>query len=238
MSSMAGKACLITGGSSGIGLAIAQRFAKDGGSVCLAARSLGRLDAAVDTLDSGSESIVVSADVTTAAGAARAVSHTVDRFGRIDVLVNAAGIAYFTSIDQTTEEQWDATLDGNLKSMFQMCKEAVPRMLDAGHGDIVNIASIAGHQGFDASTAYCASKHGVIGFSKALAVEVRRKGLRVITVTPGAVDTPLWDQAGGELDRSKMLSPHDVAEAAHGALTFSSTAAQDEVLVLPAEGVL
>ena len=111
-------------------------------------------------------------------------------------------------------------------------------MLEAGRGDIVNIASIAGHQGFDASTAYCASKHGVIGFSKALAMEVRRQGLRVITVTPGAVDTPLWDAAGADFDRSRMLTPGDVAEAVYGALTFSASAVQDEVLVMPADGVL
>ena len=235
MASMSGRACLITGGSSGIGLAIARRFAEDGASVCIASRSRERLDAAASSLGGVSS---VAADVSTASGAAAAADYALERLGRIDVLVNAAGAAYFTPLHETTEELWDATIDGNLKSVFLMCKAVAPRMLEAGRGDIVNIASIAGHQGFDASTAYCASKHGVIGFSKALAMEVRRQGLRVITVTPGAVDTPLWDAAGADFDRSRMLTPGDVAEAVYGALTFSASAVQDEVLVMPADGVL
>ena len=235
MASMSGRACLITGGSSGIGLAIARRFAEDGASVCIASRSRERLDAAASSLGGVSS---VAADVSTASGAAAAAAYALERLGRIDVLVNAAGAAYFTPLHETTEELWDATIDGNLKSVFLMCKAVAPRMLEAGRGDIVNIASIAGHQGFDASTAYCASKHGVIGFSKALAMEVRRQGLRVITVTPGAVDTPLWDAAGADFDRSRMLTPGDVAEAVYGALTFSASAVQDEVVVMPADGVL
>ena len=235
MASMSGRACLITGGSSGIGLAIARRFAEDGASVCIASRSRERLDAAASSLGGVSS---VAADVSTASGAAAAADYALERLGRIDVLVNAAGAAYFTPLHETTEELWDATIDGNLKSVFLMCKAVAPRMLEAGRGDIVNIASIAGHQGFDASTAYCASKHGVIGFSKALAMEVRRQGLRVITVTPGAVDTPLWDAAGADFDRSRMLTPGDVAEAVYGALTFSASAVQDEVIVMPADGVL
>ena len=235
MASMSGRACLITGGSSGIGLAIARRFVEDGASVCIASRSRDRLDAAAASLGGVGS---VAADVSTASGAAAAADYALERLGRIDVLVNAAGAAYFTPLHETTEELWDATIDGNLKSVFLMCKAVAPGMLEAGRGDIVNIASIAGHQGFDASTAYCASKHGVIGFSKALAMEVRRQGLRVITVTPGAVDTPLWDAAGADFDRSRMLTPGDVAEAVHGALTFSASAVQDEVLVMPADGVL
>ena len=235
MASMSGRACLITGGSSGIGLAIARRFVEDGASVCIASRSRDRLDAAAASLGGVGS---VAADVSTASGAAAAADYALERLGRIDVLVNAAGAAYFTPLHETTEELWDATIDGNLKSVFLMCKAVAPGMLEAGRGDIVNIASIAGHQGFDASTAYCASKHGVIGFSKALAMEVRRQGLRVITVTPGAVDTPLWDAAGADFDRSRMLTPGDVAAAVHGALTFSASAVQDEVLVMPADGVL
>ena len=235
MASMNGRACLITGGSSGIGLAIARRFAEDGASVCIASRSRERLDDAAAALGGVGS---VAADVSTASGAAAAADYALERLGRIDVLVNAAGAAYFTPLHETTEDLWDATIDGNLKSVFLMCKAVTPLMLEAGRGDIVNIASIAGHQGFDASTAYCASKHGVIGFSKALAMEVRRQGLRVITVTPGAVDTPLWDAAGADFDRSRMLTPGDVAEAVYGALTFSASAVQDEVIVMPADGVL
>ena len=101
-------------------------------------------------------------------------------------------------------------------------------MLERGYGDIVNIGSIASHQGFENSTAYCAAKHGVLGFSRALALEVRKRGLRVITVSPGSVNTPLWDPMEWTPDRSKMLHADEVAEAVHAALTVSSTAAIDE----------
>jgi len=237
--SLVGKRCIVTGASSGIGLAIARRFAQDGAHVALVARTAAKLEAAARSMaEAPGRRIVLPADLTRDEPARQVVQRAIEGFGGLDVLVNAAGAATFRPIAETTPEQWDEVMDANLKAVFLLCRHAVPPMLAAGRGDIVNIASIAAHQGFAGGTAYCASKHGVLGLSRALALEVRRQGLRVITVSPGSVDTPLWDRQDWSPERAKMLHPEDVAGAVHAALTISDNAAVDELIVMPRDGVL
>ncbi len=239
VASLAGKRCIVTGASSGIGLAIAQRLARDGASVLMVARDAERLEsAAQDLVSYPGKRITVPADVTQDRPAQEVVRLALEVFGGIDALVNAAGAAYFKPVTETTPAQWDEVLNANLRAVFLLCRYAVPHMLAAGRGDIVNIASIAAHQGFPNGTAYCASKHGLLGFSRALALEVRKHGLRVITVSPGSVDTPLWDKQEWSPERAKMLRAGDVAEAVHAALTLSGNATVDELIVMPKEGVL
>lgn len=235
---LGGKRCIVTGASSGVGLAIAQRFARDGARLALVARTRTRLDAAARTLSSAAACLALPADVTRDDHARGVVERVAAEMGGIDVLVNAAGVAYFRPIGETSVEHWDEVLDANLKGVFLMCKHAAPRMLGAGRGDIVNIGSIAAHQGFKGATAYCASKHGLLGFSRALALEVRQRGLRVITVSPGSVDTPLWERSDWSPEKTKMLRAEDVAEAVYAALTISDNAAVDELIVMPRAGVL
>lgn len=239
MDPLSGKRCLITGASSGIGLGIAQRLAQDGARLALVSRSKERLATAITTLAPGAPPpLALVADVTHAADVERMVGTALGAWGEIDVLVNAAGAAVFLPVGEMDEAQWDQVLDANLKAVYLLCRQVIPRMLAAGSGDIVNIGSIAAHQGFENSTAYCASKHGLLGFSRALALEVRKKGLRVITVSPGSVDTPLWDSTGWSPDRTKMLQAGDVAEAVVSALRLSGRATVDEMLVMPRDGVL
>ena len=239
MLSLEGRACILTGASSGIGLAIARRLSREKARLCLVARSADKLEAIAEELGRGAERpMIAAADVTKDEQVKAAVDGAVSRLGSIDVLVNCAGTVYFNPIVDTTEEQWDQVVDSNLKGAFLLCKHVMPHMLSRGRGDIVNIASIAAHQGFESSTAYCAAKHGVLGFSRALALEVRKRGLRVITVSPGSVDTPLWDPMEWSPDRTKMLRAEEVADAVVAALTISSTAAVDELIVMPQEGVL
>ena len=239
MLSLEGKACILTGASSGIGLAIARRLSREKARLCLVARSEDKLEAIAEELGRGAERpMIAAADVTKDEQVKAAVEGAVSRLGSIDVLVNCAGTVYFNPIVDTTEEQWDQVVDSNLKGAFLLCKHVMPHMLSRGRGDIVNIASIAAHQGFESSTAYCAAKHGVLGFSRALALEVRKRGLRVITVSPGSVDTPLWDPMEWSPDRTKMLRAEEVADAVVAALTISRTAAVDELIVMPQEGVL
>jgi NAD(P)-dependent dehydrogenase (short-subunit alcohol dehydrogenase family) len=234
-----GKVCLVTGASSGIGLAVAQRFAREGARLCLVSRAVGKLATAAASLDPGAPTpLIVPADLTSSGDIRRVVERATAELGGIDVLVNAAGSAYFLPVGETTEAQWDEILDVNLKAVFLMCHHVVPRMLEAGRGDIVNVGSIASHIGLGNSTAYTASKHGLLGFSKALAAEVRREGLRVITVSPGSVNTPLWDGMEWTPEKSRMLLPEDVAEAVHAALTMSDNATVDEMVVMPRDGVL
>ena len=239
MLSLEGKSCIVTGASSGIGLAVARRLAREEVRLCLVARSMEKLQAvALELGQAGEKPLVAAADVANEEQVRRAVEGALSRFGAVDVLVNSAGTTYFTPMADTTQEQWDQVIDSNLKGVFLSCKYVVPHMLLRGSGDIVNVASIAAHQGFENSTAYCAAKHGVLGFSRALALEVRKRGLRVITVSPGSVDTPLWDPMEYSPDRSKMLRAEDVAESVVAALTISPTAAVDELVVMPRDGVL
>ena len=239
MAPLTGKRCLITGASSGIGLAIAQRLAQDGARLALVSRSKERLAAAVAALPPAAPPpLPLVGDITRAADVDRIVAKALESLGGIDVLVNAAGAAAFLPVGEMAEAQWDQVLDANLKAVFLMCHRVVPGMLAAGSGDIVNIGSIAAHQGFENSTAYCASKHGLLGFSRALALEVRKKGLRIITVSPGSVDTPLWDATAWSPDRTKMLHASDIAEAVAAALSLPRRATVDELIVMPKDGVL
>ena len=239
MESLNGKVCLVTGASSGIGLAVARRLAKEGAQLTMVARSQEPLIAAAKSIDQADgDPLIVPADLVHATGVRLAVEQTLERYGAIDIVVNAAGAAHFMPLDELSEEHWDDVLNTNLKAVYHMCKQVLPTMLAAGKGDIINVASIAAHHGFEGGTAYCASKHGLLGLSRALAAEVRQQGIRVIVVSPGAVDTPLWDKAGGDLDRARMLTSEDVAEAVYGALAFSTTAVVDELVVMPRDGFL
>ncbi len=236
---LAGKVCIVTGASSGIGLAVTKALLAEGAKVVLVARRESKLHDAVKRLKPAKgATLVVPGDVAKTAHVKQIVHQAMTAYGRVDVLVNAAGGAAFGPITETTDEMWESMLNGNLKGTFLMCRQVVPLMVKAGKGDIVNIGSIASHQGFDGSTAYTASKHGLLGFSRALAAEVRKKGIRVMTVSPGAVDTPLWDASGGGPGRERMLQAEDVAQTVLSALTLSPTATADEFLVMPREGVL
>jgi NAD(P)-dependent dehydrogenase (short-subunit alcohol dehydrogenase family) len=166
------------------------------------------------------------------------VRQVVSGLGRIDILVNCAGSAAFRPLQKTTESQWDAMLDTNLKGTFLCCQQVIPQMLKQGAGDIVNIASVAGLEPFNESAAYCASKFGLVGLSKALSLEFRKKGIRVITVCPGAVDTELWDSVQDAPARERMLRPEEVAAAVVDALTFSRRAVVDLIRLTPPEGIL
>ena len=239
MLSLEGKNCIVTGASSGIGLAVARQLAQEKARICLVARSVEKLQAvSLELGQAGEKPLVAVADVANEEQVRRAVEGALSGFGAVDVLINSAGTTYFTPMSDTTQEQWDQVVDSNLKGVFLLCKHVMPHMLSRGRGDIVNIASIAAHQGFENATAYCAAKHGVLGFSRALALEVRKRGVRVITVSPGSVDTPLWDRMESSPDRARMLRAEDVAESVVAALTISPTATVDELVVMPRDGVL
>jgi 3-oxoacyl-[acyl-carrier protein] reductase len=143
------------------------------------------------------------------------VSEALDIYGRIDVLVNNAGITYVKKLINTTEEQWDQTLDINLKGSFLFCKAIVPDMIEKNCGVIINVSSGAGKVGFEDISAYCASKFGMIGLTESLAREVGNYNIRAMTICPGQVATKMQedvDKQYYELNKHKMLHPRMVAE--------------------------
>jgi len=186
------KVALVTGGGTGIGKAIALEFAKEGAKVAITARRLNKLQEVVDVIKrSGGEAIAITGDVSKPADVDRIVKKTVDTFQRLDVLVNSAGVLFSTELAQHTEKIWDETIDINLKGSFLCIQRAVPEMLKQGKGKIISISSIAGQIGFPNSVAYCASKGGIMGMTKALAMELAPLKINVNDIAPGDIETPL-----------------------------------------------
>jgi NAD(P)-dependent dehydrogenase (short-subunit alcohol dehydrogenase family) len=184
------RVALITGGASGIGLATAERLRRDGLSVVLADIDAAGLERAVAALGGPGIAYGVSTDVRSFEACAAAVAAAVERFGRLDVLVNCAGLWVEGPSDTMTEADWDRVVDVNLKGTFQMCRHAIPA-LERTRGCIVNVSSDAGLWGNKGAAIYSASKGGVTVLSKALAVELAARGVRVNVVCPGDVDSPM-----------------------------------------------
>ena len=185
MRQLDGKVALITGASSGLGAAVAKLFSQRGATVFGIARDAERMAAVFDEVPGGQYAIV---DITDPQACRDAVEQCVRRFGRLDVLVNAAGYHQMRHTTEVTDEQWAYDLAVNLSAPFYLCRAAVPHLLDGGN--IVNVASVAGVEGEVYSAGYCSAKHGLVGLTRALAVEYTRERLRVNVVCPGGMLTP------------------------------------------------
>ena len=181
-----GSAVLITGGASGMGVAVAGRFAAAGARLTLADVDAGRLAAAADRL----KALAIVADVARPADCARMVDGAVARFGRLDLLVNSAGVWVEGPAESMSEADWDRCIDINLKGTFFACRHAIPELVKTG-GAIVNIASDAVLMGSPGASVYCASKGGVVLLTKALALELAPRGVRCNAVCPCDVETPM-----------------------------------------------
>lgn len=186
MQKLGGKVALVTGASSGLGAAVAQLFAEQGASVFGIARDRQRMSEVFESVPGGS---FASVDVTDPQACRDAVAQCVERFGRLDVLVNAAGFHQMRHTAEVSDDQWSYDLAANLSGPFYLCRAALPHLLEAG-GNIVNVASVAGLEGEVYSAGYCAAKHGLVGLTRALAVEFTREQLRVNVVCPGGMLTP------------------------------------------------
>jgi len=186
MTSLTGKVALVTGASSGLGASVAQLFAARGATVFGIARDTARMATVFDSVPGGG---FAAADVTSPQACNDAVAQCVERFGRLDVLVNAAGFHQMRHTAEVSDDDWAYDLAANLSGPFFLCRAALPHLLEAG-GNIVNVASVAGVEGEVYSAGYCAAKHGLVGLTRALAVEFTRERLRVNVVCPGGMLTP------------------------------------------------
>jgi NAD(P)-dependent dehydrogenase (short-subunit alcohol dehydrogenase family) len=188
---LAQRVSLITGAASGIGAACAQRFALEGSTVV--GLDLHEPDAAAWSEVAGAAATVEfhSADVRDESRVAEVVAQTVARFGRLDVVVNAAGVAGGGPVHTVDAAEWDRVVDINLKGTFLVCKHALEPMLAQRSGSIVNVASVEGLEGTEGGSAYNASKGGVVLLTKNLAIDYGRKGIRANCICPGFIDTPL-----------------------------------------------
>lgn len=212
-SPLEGKTALVTGGSRGIGLAIARRLGQMGANVGICARDAERLERAVRQLkQEGFSTVGVHADVTRAADVELLVQKTQTSLGPIDILVNNAGTGYFGPVQEASEANWDGVLDTNLKGVFLTTKAVAPGMIERGGGHIINIASLAGRNAFAGGSVYCASKWGLLGFTYCAAEDLRAHGIRVSAICPGSVATEFGGPHSGK-NADKMLKPDDIAHA-------------------------
>jgi 3-oxoacyl-[acyl-carrier protein] reductase len=229
---LANKIALVTGGSRGIGRAIAMKLAELGAGVAICSRDNEKLRAAAAVLSGVTEKVFwQAADVTRADEVERLVSATEEQLGPIGILVNNAGIGLFGPAHEKSEEEWDRVLGTNLKSVFLVSRAVVPSMIGQRGGDIINISSLAGKNTFAGGGLYCASKWGVQGLSGCMAEDLRDHGIRVSVICPGSVATEFSGR--GPKDEEKALQAEDVAHAVEAVVTQRAGSFMSEIHVRP-----
>jgi NAD(P)-dependent dehydrogenase (short-subunit alcohol dehydrogenase family) len=228
-----GRAAVVTGGSKGIGRAIAQALAGAGLNVVITSRHEDEVVAAAQemTAAGGGRVLGVRCDVRDHEDVRRMVETTVAELGGLDVLVNNAGVGGFAPVDEMEVEQWDQILETNLSGVFYCCREAIPHMRGKG-GWIINIASLAGKNPFAGGAAYNASKFGLVGFSEALMLDVRQQGIRVNYIMPGSVNTYFNGKEPSEKNEW-MIQPEDIARLVLELLRFPSNALPSRIEIRP-----
>ncbi|MFI0405734.1 SDR family NAD(P)-dependent oxidoreductase [Actinomadura sp. 3N508] len=245
-----GAVALVTGASSGIGAATARRLAREGAAVALVARRGDRLDrVARDITGSGGHSITVAADITEPERAEHAVQQTLDRLGRLDVLVNNAGIRLLGSALHTTVAEWDRMVSLNVAALLHVTHAAVPHLIYAAStsprevADLVNVGSAAGPAAWPGSSVYSLTKSGLNAFAESIRRELAADGVRVSVVEPGAVDTELMDHlneitqdaARRQVAGIEPLRPDDVADAIGYIVTRERRIAVNQMTVRPGD---
>jgi NAD(P)-dependent dehydrogenase (short-subunit alcohol dehydrogenase family) len=231
---LAGKVAVVTGGSRGIGFAVAEALLKEGAAVVISGSSRDHLDAGIKRLAAHKDRVMaVQADVRRYADVDALMATAVKQFGGLDILINNAGVGVFKPIAETTVEEWHRVLDTNLSGVFYCCHAAIPHMKQRGSGWIINVSSLASKNAFVNGGVYCASKSALNAFSETLMQEVRYDGIRVAYVLPGSVNTGF-----GGLSNTKSewaLMPEDVALAVVDLVAFPARSLPSRVEIRPAQ---
>lgn len=234
MEQLTGTVAVVTGGSRGIGLAIARALLDRGASVTITGTNEKHLTDASRELASaarGGSLMTQLADVRKYEDVERMLNAAASRFGGIDVLVNNAGVGVFSRVSEMSVEQWHDVIDTNLTGVFYCCRAALPHLRTRGGGWIINISSLASTNPFPAGAAYCASKSGLNAFSESLMQDVRHDGIRVACVMPGSVNTAFSGQQPS--DQEWKLAPEDVAEVVTDLLAHPPRSLPSRVEIRP-----
>ncbi|MDJ0728753.1 MAG: SDR family oxidoreductase [Crocosphaera sp.] len=232
---------IITGASSGIGKATALAFAKAGINVALVSRSLDALETVAQACaQQGVKAKPYVMDLSELTKIPATIEDIVADFGNIDIIVNNAGMGYTNLLRETSLADWQQVINLNLTSVFQCVQGVLPQMREREKGTIINVASIAATQAFPGWGAYSVSKAALLSFSKVLAAEERSHGIRVVAISPGAVNTSIWDTdtVQADFDRSAMLTPDLVAQTILQAALLPAEAVIEDLTILPSAGTL
>ena len=231
-----GKTAIVTGGSKGIGKAIAESLIRSGVNVVISARNAGELELALADLNDldGGQAIGFPCDVRDYSEVKALLSKATQAFHRVDIMVNNAGIGIFSSVEEMSPEEFRSVIETNLFGVFYCCHEAIPIMKKAGGGYIINISSLAGANAHPRMAAYNASKFGLNGFSEALMQEVRHDNIKVSYIMPGSVNTHFGgDEPSSE--QSWQLQPADVAQVVMDLLSFPDRSLPSRVELRPSK---
>jgi len=232
MRKLDGRTAMVTGGGRGIGRAIALALAREGCAVAVASRTQSEIeDVAREIEEIGARGLAVPADISKMDEVEGMVEKVHKAFGRIDILVNNAGIAIFKPFSHLTVEDWDETMAVNMRGAFLCSQKVAQVMLEQCSGTIITICSSASKKAYPNQMAYVASKHGLLGLSKCLGLELKPYGIKVHAICPGGVDTQLTADARSGTDRSDWMQPEDIAYVTLMLLTQNDGATIDEIYI-------
>ena len=238
MNNLINKVAYITGGSRGIGYGIAKTLLNIGMRVAISGRSLGAAEAAAESLSSDKNQVLaLASDVSSMASEQKAVNVILDHFGQLDVLIANAGVGHFAPIDTLSENDWKSTIDTNLTGVFNSVKSSIDALKDS-KGYIITIASLAGANFFENGSAYNASKFGLVGFTQAIMLDLRKHGIKVTTIMPGSVATEFNDHQPSDADAWK-IQPEDIGLLVLNVLQMNPRTLPSKIEVrpsLPAKG--
>lgn len=230
---MQGKVAYVTGGSKGIGFAVADALLKQGVRVAISSRSIEAAQKAKEKLGGGAEILALESDVRSFDAEQKAIEQITHSFGKLDILIANAGVGHFASINDLSTDKWNEVIDVNLTGVFHSVKASL-RALQESKGYIITIASLAGTNFFAGGAAYNASKFGLVGFTQAIMLDVRHQGIKVSTIMPGSVSTEFNQRTPSEADAWK-IQPEDIGQIVVDLLKMNPRTLPSKVEVRPTQ---
>ena len=225
-----GKVAIVTGASRGIGKAISLALAKEAATVVIAARAIDKMNETAKLVTAaGGKAQIIPTELTDERSIKNLVKATGERFGRIDILINNAGITHSARLEETLTQDLDRCLNINTRAPFILCRDALPLLKKADAAYVINIASVVGVKAYPLQSAYTASKHALRGMTMALAEEMRGTNIRVHLVCPGGVDTELVQNVRPDIKKQDLMQPEEIAELVLYLLTHKGNAVVDEL---------
>ena len=229
---LAGKVAIVTGASRGIGRAISVALAQETATIVLAARSIQELqNTAEQVKKAGGVAHIIHVELTEEQSIRNLVQVTGEKLGRLDVLVNNAGVTHSAELEQTSTDDWQRCISINARAPFILCREALPLLKKSQAAHIINIASVVGIKGYPLQSAYTASKHALRGMTISLAEELRGSNIRVHLLCPGGVDTDMVDSVRPDIAKDELIKPQEIAELVLYLVTHKGNAVMDELRI-------